>query len=118
MPAMEKCLPSEQVPFDDSPSGQEPSAQAPLAQEHSRKEPSAQRISGQASLEKMHSVRTQLEQVAADEGRKEETCTPSAQASSTEAVRAGEAGPPRASSPTPLERSSRPKTTRLQRKRK
>ncbi|OAE36018.1 hypothetical protein AXG93_838s1040 [Marchantia polymorpha subsp. ruderalis] len=41
MPAMEKCLPSEQVPFDDLPSGQEPSAQ-----EQCREEPSAQRTSG------------------------------------------------------------------------
>ncbi|OAE32125.1 hypothetical protein AXG93_2912s1140 [Marchantia polymorpha subsp. ruderalis] len=98
MLATEKCLASEQVPFDDSTSGQEPSAQ-----EQSREEPSAQRTSGQAP-----SAQTQLEQSTADEGRKEETRVPSmqeplAQAPSAVAVRAVEAGPPRASSPTPLE---------------
>ncbi|OAE31501.1 hypothetical protein AXG93_2109s1000 [Marchantia polymorpha subsp. ruderalis] len=38
MPAMEKCLPSKQVPFDDSPSGQEPSAQEPSVQAPSAQE--------------------------------------------------------------------------------
>ncbi|OAE18900.1 hypothetical protein AXG93_1976s1040 [Marchantia polymorpha subsp. ruderalis] len=51
------------------------------------------------------SAETQLEQSAADEGRKEETRVPSAQtplaqAPSVVAVRAGEAGPPEASSST------------------
>ncbi|OAE22797.1 hypothetical protein AXG93_2035s1810 [Marchantia polymorpha subsp. ruderalis] len=40
VPATDRCFASEQVPFDDSTSGQEPSAQAPSAQQKSRKEPS------------------------------------------------------------------------------
>ncbi|OAE35455.1 hypothetical protein AXG93_2587s1710 [Marchantia polymorpha subsp. ruderalis] len=83
MPTMERCLPSEQVLFDDSPS-----AQASLAQ-------------------------TPLEQVVADEGREGKTRVPSAQTPSaldafvgallTVAVRASAADPLEASSPTPLE---------------
>ncbi|OAE31264.1 hypothetical protein AXG93_1962s1210 [Marchantia polymorpha subsp. ruderalis] len=93
MPAMERCLPSEQVPFDDSHS-----AQAPAAQERSREETLAQQTSGQAP-----SAQKPQEQVAAGEGTDEETRVPSAQAPSAVAVRAGAAGPPGASFPTPLE---------------
>ncbi|OAE33238.1 hypothetical protein AXG93_4802s1000 [Marchantia polymorpha subsp. ruderalis] len=93
MPVMEKCLPSEQVPFDDSPSGQEPSAH-----EQCREEPSAQRTLGQAPSAETPSAQKHQEQVAADEGREKESRVPSAVA-----VRAGEAGPPGASSSTPLE---------------
>ncbi|OAE35594.1 hypothetical protein AXG93_2841s1290 [Marchantia polymorpha subsp. ruderalis] len=63
MPAMERCLPSEQVPFDDSPSGQGLSAQ-----ERCKEEPSAQRTSGQA-----HLVHKPLEQVGTDKGTDGET---------------------------------------------
>ncbi|OAE19801.1 hypothetical protein AXG93_4515s1010 [Marchantia polymorpha subsp. ruderalis] len=88
MSAMKRCLPSEQVPFDDSPSGQGPSTQVPLAQERFREEPSAQKP---------------LDQVAAGEGRDGKTRVPSAQAPSAVAVRAGVAGLLGADSPTPLE---------------
>ncbi|OAE21012.1 hypothetical protein AXG93_2024s1250 [Marchantia polymorpha subsp. ruderalis] len=98
MNAMERCLPSEQVPFDDSPLGQgtsaqAPSAQAPSAEERFREEPSAQGPSAQKSLE----------QVAAGKDADGETRVPSAQAPSAIAVRAGVAGPSGAGSPTPLE---------------
>ncbi|OAE25186.1 hypothetical protein AXG93_4207s1030 [Marchantia polymorpha subsp. ruderalis] len=55
----EKCLASKQVPFDDSTSGQESAAQR--------------------TLDLASSAQTQLEQPAADEGRKEDTRVPSAQ---------------------------------------
>ncbi|OAE34089.1 hypothetical protein AXG93_2891s1130 [Marchantia polymorpha subsp. ruderalis] len=48
-------------------------------------------------------MQTQLEESAKDEGRKEETRVPSAQAPLAVADRAGEAGPVEARSPTPLE---------------
>ncbi|OAE33752.1 hypothetical protein AXG93_1264s1000 [Marchantia polymorpha subsp. ruderalis] len=73
MPTTEKCLASEQVPLDDSTSSQEPSAQ------------------------------TQLEKPAEDEGKKEETREPSAQTPSAVAIWGGEACPPGARSPIPLE---------------
>ncbi|OAE30678.1 hypothetical protein AXG93_1254s1000 [Marchantia polymorpha subsp. ruderalis] len=50
----------------------------------------------------MASKQTQLEQPREDEGRKEETRVPSAQTPSAVVVRASEAGPPGARSPTPL----------------
>ncbi|OAE23389.1 hypothetical protein AXG93_1660s1480 [Marchantia polymorpha subsp. ruderalis] len=68
VPSTDRCLASEQVPFDDSTLGQEPSAQ-----EQSMKEPSAQKTSAEAPL-----AQTQLEQSAEDEGRKERTRVPSA----------------------------------------
>ncbi|OAE35317.1 hypothetical protein AXG93_392s1660 [Marchantia polymorpha subsp. ruderalis] len=68
MLAMERCLPSEQVPFDDSPSGQGPSAKTPSAQKP-------------------------MEQIVAGKYRNVETRVPLAQAPSTVAVRAGVAGP-------------------------
>ncbi|OAE20376.1 hypothetical protein AXG93_3932s1000 [Marchantia polymorpha subsp. ruderalis] len=98
MPAMERCLPSEQVPFDGSPSGQ-----GPLAQERFTEEPSAQRTSGQTPSAQTLSALKPLKQVAAGKGRDEETRVPSAQVPSVVAVRAGVAGPPGASSPTHLE---------------
>lgn len=98
VPAMDRCLASEQVPFNDSTSSQEPSAQAPSAKEKCMEEPSAQRTSGEVP-----SAQIQLEQFAEDEGRKEETCVPSAQTPLAEAVRAGEACPLEARSPTPSE---------------
>ncbi|OAE27805.1 hypothetical protein AXG93_1001s1000 [Marchantia polymorpha subsp. ruderalis] len=82
---MDRCLASEQVPFNDSTSSQEPSAQAPSAKEKCMEEPSAQRTSGEVP-----SAQIQLEQFAEDEGRKEETCVPSAQTPLAEAVRAVE----------------------------
>lgn len=49
------------------------------------------------------SAQTQLEKPAEDEGKKEETREPSAQTPSAVAIRAGEACPPGARSPIPLE---------------
>ncbi|OAE18316.1 hypothetical protein AXG93_4371s1000 [Marchantia polymorpha subsp. ruderalis] len=97
VPATDRCFAFEQVPFDDSNSGQEPLAQAPSAQEKCREEPSAQMTSGQ-----MPSAQTQLEDSGKDEGRKEETRVPSAQAPLAIADWAGDAGPPEARSPTAL----------------
>ncbi|OAE23342.1 hypothetical protein AXG93_1660s1000 [Marchantia polymorpha subsp. ruderalis] len=93
MPAMERCLPFEQVPFNDSPSSQGSTAQASSVQEQFREEPSGQ----------TPSVQKPLEQVAAGEGRDGETRVPLAQAPLAVAVRAGVAGPSGADSPTPLE---------------
>ncbi|OAE23874.1 hypothetical protein AXG93_3001s1030 [Marchantia polymorpha subsp. ruderalis] len=67
MPAMKRCLPSKQVSFDDSPSGQEPSAQ-----EQYRVEPSAQGPSAQKPME----------QIAVGEGRDGKTRVPLAEAPS------------------------------------
>ncbi|OAE27306.1 hypothetical protein AXG93_2817s1110 [Marchantia polymorpha subsp. ruderalis] len=108
MPAMKRCLPSEQVPFDDSPLGQGPSAQAPSTQQRFREEPSAQGhsaqgTSGQTPSAQTASAQKPLVQVAAGEGRDGETRVPSAQAPSAIAVRAGVAGLLGADSPTLLE---------------
>ncbi|OAE23238.1 hypothetical protein AXG93_620s1050 [Marchantia polymorpha subsp. ruderalis] len=84
----DRCFASEQVPFDDSTLGPEPSAQ-----KKSGEEPSAQRTSGQTL-----SAQAELEKLATDEGRKEETRVPSAVAD-----RVGEADLPEAKSPTALD---------------
>ncbi|OAE21412.1 hypothetical protein AXG93_3954s1020 [Marchantia polymorpha subsp. ruderalis] len=77
-PTQERCLPSQQVPFDDSPSGQGPSAQ-----ERFRVVPSALKT---------------LEHIPTSKGRNAETRVTLAVPRRDDVV-----GPPGAGSPTPLE---------------
>ncbi|OAE33236.1 hypothetical protein AXG93_3105s1440 [Marchantia polymorpha subsp. ruderalis] len=77
------CFASEQVPFDNSTSGQEPSAQR--------------------TLDEMPLAQAQLEKSVKDEGRKEETRVPSAQSPLAVVDLVGEAELPEAKSPTALD---------------
>ncbi|OAE19406.1 hypothetical protein AXG93_1096s1020 [Marchantia polymorpha subsp. ruderalis] len=86
VPTTDRCFASEQVPFDDSTSGQEPSAQ---------------RTSGQTPLAEAPSAQAQCE--GTDEGWKEETRVPSAQAPSAIAYQTGGADLSRAGQPTALD---------------
>ncbi|OAE35342.1 hypothetical protein AXG93_3546s1000 [Marchantia polymorpha subsp. ruderalis] len=88
MLAQEICLPSKQVPFDDSPSEQGLSGQAPSVQEQFRVVPSALKP---------------LEHIPTGEGRNAEPRVPSVEAPSAVPDWEDVVDPPGAGSPTPLE---------------
>ncbi|OAE19348.1 hypothetical protein AXG93_3548s1010 [Marchantia polymorpha subsp. ruderalis] len=91
MPARKRWLPSEQVPFDDSPSGLR--LKRTKRKKRSKEEPSA----------KTSLAQKPLEQIVVGKSRDGETRGPSAEAPSAVAVREGVAGPPGAGSLIPLE---------------
>ncbi|OAE29579.1 hypothetical protein AXG93_4003s1000 [Marchantia polymorpha subsp. ruderalis] len=83
-----RCLPSEQVPFDDSPSEQGPSALEQFRVVPSAETPSAPKP---------------LEHIPTGEGRNAETRVPSTEAPLAVTYRDDVVGPSGAGSPTPLE---------------